>query len=42
MKCCQVHNVRFYKPKPRAIYCMALKEESNKLALSRYYLILLL
>ncbi|KAK5642373.1 hypothetical protein RI129_008540 [Pyrocoelia pectoralis] len=32
---CKIHNVRFYKPKPEAIYCLALHRISKKLALSR-------
>ncbi|KAL3276043.1 hypothetical protein HHI36_020772 [Cryptolaemus montrouzieri] len=35
MKSCSLHNIRFYKPKPRSIYCMALHPSNNKLALSR-------
>ncbi|RZC36716.1 cirhin, partial [Asbolus verrucosus] len=31
----KVHNVRFYKPKPKAVYCMALEPQENKLAISR-------
>ncbi|KAK4876596.1 hypothetical protein RN001_009102 [Aquatica leii] len=35
MSNCQVHNVRFYKPKPEAIYCMSLHKSTKKLAVSR-------
>ncbi|XP_015832958.1 U3 small nucleolar RNA-associated protein 4 homolog isoform X2 [Tribolium castaneum] len=31
----KIHNVRFYKPKPNAVYCMALQPQGNKLAVSR-------
>ncbi|KAJ3664081.1 hypothetical protein Zmor_008279 [Zophobas morio] len=30
-----MHNVRFYKPKPKAVYCMAMQPHNKKLALSR-------
>lgn len=33
---CKIHNVGFYKPEARAIYCMALEPKSGKLALTRY------
>ncbi|KAB0796828.1 hypothetical protein PPYR_10889 [Photinus pyralis] len=32
---CKIHNVRFYKPKPEAIYCMTFHATAKKLALSR-------
>ncbi|XP_060535063.1 U3 small nucleolar RNA-associated protein 4 homolog [Cylas formicarius] len=32
---CKVHNVGFYLPEPRAIYCFALNKRREKLALSR-------
>ncbi|XP_017779887.1 PREDICTED: U3 small nucleolar RNA-associated protein 4 homolog, partial [Nicrophorus vespilloides] len=32
---CKLHSVRFYKPKPMAIYCMAYNKCSKKLAVSR-------
>ncbi|KAF7270743.1 hypothetical protein GWI33_016325 [Rhynchophorus ferrugineus] len=32
---CKIHNVGFYTPEPRAIYCMSLQRETNKLAISR-------
>ena len=31
----KMHNVRFYKPKPKAVYCMAMQPQNKKLALSR-------
>ncbi|KAK9882349.1 hypothetical protein WA026_020871 [Henosepilachna vigintioctopunctata] len=38
MNSCSVHHIRFYKPKPKAIYCMCLQPNRKlgyKLALSR-------
>jgi U3 small nucleolar RNA-associated protein 4 len=31
----KMHNVRFYKPAPNAVYCMALQPQESKLAISR-------
>lgn len=36
MSNCKIHNVRFYKPKAKAIYCMSFNKKTQKLALSRY------
>ncbi|KAF5288217.1 hypothetical protein FQA39_LY03985 [Lamprigera yunnana] len=35
MSNCKVHNVRFYKPKPEAIYCISLHRTKDILAVSR-------
>ncbi|CAH1156149.1 unnamed protein product [Phaedon cochleariae] len=35
MSHCKMHNVRFYNPEPRAIRCMALQDNTKKLAISR-------
>lgn len=31
----KVHNVRFYKPIPEAIYCLAYEKTTKKLAIAR-------
>lgn len=36
MSNCKVHNVRFYRPVPEAIYCMAYEKITKRLAVARY------